>query len=184
MKNLLIFFVFIVMSILSYGGTFSQDGLTEDQILRMQRYAAELKMQAPEEKAKELSQWISIGEQIGKSLAGCAKELGVEVNNFVQTPVGKLSACIIVWKLLGRDVMHFGFGFFFLIMSLSIWLYLFRKLCIVKTITFGEAKYFWGLRSKKIEHYEPDCEHTSGNRIVMLVVLFILMIISITIIFS
>lgn len=39
-------------------------------------------------------------------MASTARELGVEVNNFSQTRVGKIALFLIVWHLFGGMVVH------------------------------------------------------------------------------
>jgi hypothetical protein len=56
--------------------------------------------------ADEAEKWVNIGSHLGKGLAATAKELGVAVNDFVQTPVGQVASALIIWKLIGREMMH------------------------------------------------------------------------------
>lgn len=169
MKYLFILWIIIVSSF-SYGETFSTSNLTKEQAVQLEKYAADLKLQqmtSPVDRAKEISEWVSVGEQIGKGLAGCAKELGVEVNNFVQTPVGKFASAVIIWKLMGRDIVHFGFGLLFFIFCSVIWVYLYRRMCLIESITYGEQTSFWKRRSKTVKHYAEG--RVDGTRLVMMV---------------
>lgn len=59
----------------------------------------------------KVNQWIEVGANIGKGLAGAAKELGVEVNNFATTPMGQLTIWLIIWHMMGTVLIHF-FGAF------------------------------------------------------------------------
>lgn len=42
-----------------------------------------------EENVEKVERWVNVGTNIGKGLAGAAKELGVAVNDFSQTGVGQ-----------------------------------------------------------------------------------------------
>ena len=55
---------------------------------------------------EKVEAWVNIGSQIGKGLAGAARELGVAVNEFAGTPVGLLTMALIVWHFLGSVVIH------------------------------------------------------------------------------
>ncbi len=46
---------------------------------------------------------ISIG--IGKAIAGAAKEVGIGVNEFVKTDVGMIVSGIIIYKLIGKEII-------------------------------------------------------------------------------
>ncbi|MFH1667720.1 MAG: hypothetical protein ABH884_01690 [Candidatus Komeilibacteria bacterium] len=78
------------------------DGETAAQVLAAQKQAqAKLPDIPPAERVEE---WVSIGEQVGKAIASTCRELSVEVNEFVKTPVGKLTMFLIVWKVIGEDL--------------------------------------------------------------------------------
>ena len=47
---------------------------------------------------EKLDQFAQTGANIGKGLAAAAKEIGVAVNEFVQTPVGILTVGLIAWQ--------------------------------------------------------------------------------------
>ena len=79
--------------------------------------------------ASTLSEWASSGAEIGKGLAAAAKELGIAVNDFVKTPVGQITMILIIWKVIGAELVHiFGgllillFGHFVMRFILRWWL--------------------------------------------------------------
>ena len=53
---------------------------------------------------EKLDRFAQTGANIGKGLAAAAKEIGVAVNEFVQTPVGILTVGLIVWHVVGDDI--------------------------------------------------------------------------------
>ena len=53
---------------------------------------------------EKLDRFAQTGDNIGKGLAAAAKEIGVTVNEFVQTPVGILTVGLIVWHVVGDDI--------------------------------------------------------------------------------
>ena len=68
----------------------------------------------------KVERWVKIGSNIGQGLAGAAKEVGVAVNDFAQTPVGQMTMALIVWHMIGAQLIHLfggvliwivGFGF-------------------------------------------------------------------------
>ena len=187
MKTFLVLMM-LVMTVLAYGETFSESGLNEEEVNKLKKFYAEMKLSAPKQevssitKAEEISQWINIGEQLGKGLASCAKELGIEVNNFVQTPVGKISAVVIIWKLLGRDLVHFGFGTFFFIFGSILWIYFYKKMCIIESIKLGDSGKLWGYSSKEIKYHEQGS--VDGTRVVMMFVALAITCTSLLVIFT
>ena len=55
---------------------------------------------------ERVERWVKIGSNIGMGLAGAAKEVGVTVNEFASTPVGQLTTVLIVWHMIGAQLIH------------------------------------------------------------------------------
>lgn len=93
---------------------------------------------------EKINQWVEVGANVGKGLAGAAKELGVEVNNFATTPVGQLTIWLIVWHMMGNVILHFIGGFIVWIVGfVGIWFI--RNKILDKTESLsGEARGFLG----------------------------------------
>lgn len=53
---------------------------------------------------EKVNQWLDIGTNLGKALSGTAKEMGIGINEFIQTPAGKVSLYLIIWKVLGAEI--------------------------------------------------------------------------------
>ena len=69
-----------------------------------------------------VEKWVKIGSNIGMGLAGAAKEVGVTVNDFANTPVGQLTTILIVWHIIGAQLIHvFGGLLIWLVGFTTIW---------------------------------------------------------------
>lgn len=64
---------------------------------------------------QKVNEWLDIGTRIGSGMAGAAKEMGVAVNEFAESPVGMWTIALITWKFMGGVIMH-AFG------AIMIWL--------------------------------------------------------------
>lgn len=53
---------------------------------------------APTPKLDVVERWANMGTNIGRGLASSAKELGVAVNDFANSPVGKTVTFLLVWN--------------------------------------------------------------------------------------
>jgi len=65
---------------------------------------------------KQVEQWGSIGVSVATAIGSAAKELNVGINDFAQSPVGKLTIAIIIFKLFGGKLG----AILFLIIGISI----------------------------------------------------------------
>ena len=146
MKNLLglllclsIAFPALADSTLQVNGR-SISGLTDVQIAELQAQAAKL-AEANGQKAttpavppvatvEQVAKYAELGKSIGAGLASTAKELGIAVNEFADTPIGKVALIIIVVKLIGSQVFHVILGTVWFLVALPLWFYFYRRLCM------------------------------------------------------
>ena len=122
-------------------GQINTSGLTPSQKAQVQFEVAEMleengqdkSAQNQVEKAKE---WAELGQQVGVALVATAKELGIAVEDFSHTTIGKVTIGIIVWKLMGKEILRGVVGFLFLVVGIWMWRHYFNKLCVVKSISY------------------------------------------------
>jgi len=67
-----------------------------------------------------MAKWAEVGKGIAVSLSAACKELSIGVNEFVKTPVGKLTTALIVWKVIGKDIWHMLLGFILFFVTMPI----------------------------------------------------------------
>ena len=188
--------IFIVLLIaLSFNTILASNGLCERLIVEdlSEEQAAKLKLDAAKMKKEvkseavvtpnKVNEWIDIGKNLGLALASVAKEVGVASDSFLESTTGKLTAIVILWKMMGKDLLGFISGTVFFICWFPLWIYLFRRMTIVRLVKVEYPKE--GFR--KIKHYEyyidnrtinPDKEEIYGTRIVMAMVFIILVAIT------
>jgi hypothetical protein len=53
----------------------------------------------------QVEKWANLGQGIAKAIGATCKELNVEVNAFVQTPVGRMAMFMIVYKIIGVSII-------------------------------------------------------------------------------
>ena len=92
----------------------------------------------PPPQMEKLNDWANAGVQLGKALAAVAKELGVAVNDFATTPVGKMTAAVILYKFMGKEMIKLIVGSLFLMVAGSIWFYAFRRVCIIDEVIYSQ----------------------------------------------
>ena len=63
----------------------------------------------PASESSTATQWAAdmatVAESFARAIGIAARELGVTVNEFLNTPVGVLTAVVILWKDIGSDVV-------------------------------------------------------------------------------
>lgn len=82
--------------------------------------AQEAKVAVPNTAAiDEAQKWVNLGSSIGKGLASSARELGVAVNDFSNTSVGKWTMFLIVFNIVGSSIIHIIGGLLFLFFGIT-----------------------------------------------------------------
>lgn len=176
MKHLILSVLFVVS--MSIGAAFGT-GITTDQLEGFSKLTEQQKADIAKQVAdaasvkitdtsvgtvlqdpEKLEKWVKFGASIGQGIGGAAKEIGMATNEFVNTPVGKLAVGLIVWKVMGHEVTHIVGAGIFALVWISIWLYLFRRLCVIKSTTYTAVANSFR-RTKTTEHFEAgeaeDC---------------------------
>jgi len=59
---------------------------------------------------EEIREWGRLGKDIGQAIGATAKELSIQVNDFIKTPAGVLTVGIILWKVVGNELFDIVFG--------------------------------------------------------------------------
>ena len=121
------------------------DGLTDEQAqqvriqieqLRAETLAEQRKTPAKQEvppAVEQAAKWAELGKNIGVGLGAAAKEVGLAVNDFAKTDVGKVTTFVIVYKLVGKDVLVVSFGILVLLIGITVAVVMYRT--GTKTIT-------------------------------------------------
>lgn len=129
MKQVLLAFALLfTLSTASAAVQINTDGLTESQKADLVKQAEAMKAQSlpGTALADTTEKWLNIGERFGKMIGSAAREVGVAANEFLNTPVGKLTAAVIVYQYIGSSIIHIFAGVLILIMGASIITYLGR----------------------------------------------------------
>ena len=98
---------------------------------------------------KETAAWVDVGTGLGKAMIAMSAELGVAVNEFARTPVGSVMTAILVYKVVGSDIISTVSAFIVLlgaaVLSRRLWLIDMRIRTYEKE--FVPVSLFWGLYS-------------------------------------
>lgn len=65
--------------------------------------------------------WAGVGKEIALAISETAKALSIEVNQFVQTPVGWWAMFFLFWSLLGAKLVKITIGSTFFIIGAIVW---------------------------------------------------------------
>ena len=84
--------------------------------------------------ASEAKEWAEVGAQIASGIAATAKGLSLEANEFIKTPVGKLTFFLIAWHFFGAQLWSIVGGIIIWVVLSTIILWSFRKFHLPRTV--------------------------------------------------
>ena len=161
---------FIVLSFGTNAQTINTENLSPEQISELNQRVEEMKKVQPavsEKVRTEVEAWTNLGQNIGRATVGAAREIGIAANEFAQTPIGIITTVVVVYKLVGRDILKTFIGLFIFLFGTAIGLYQFRRRYNrhyeYKPVLFG------AFQRKKVVAEEMDTE--DAERVIGLVVM-------------
>lgn len=161
-----------VFTVPVHANRLSVDGLSEEQVADLMLKAAKMKAAPSVNVTDRISEYSEIGQKYGVAMAATAKELGVAANELLDTTVGKVALVLIVWKVMGEELIGFLIGVPWLIIGFVCWLYVFRRIVIIESITKEPVEGKWW-RKKTVTYRNEDSESAWAVRWSMFGVLII-----------
>lgn len=159
-------------------------GLTKEQEAQIQLKIEQIKKEGQsksEATVETANEWVDFGKNVALAFTTVAKDLGVAADSFLQSTTGKVTLALIVWKVAGKDIIGVIIGVIMMIAFTTMWVYFFRRLCIVKSVVIKTPE--TGFKKVKEERYY-DGDEVIEIRLIMLFVLIIEVITSLIIIFA
>ena len=123
------------------------------EVIKMVADKASQKDVMPTMTEDKVEKWVKIGSNIGQGLAGAAKEVGVAVNDFATTPVGQLTMLLIVWHMIGAQLIHVLGGILIWVVGIAIIRHMVARAYPSKITYSKEVKNIFG--NYVVEKSEP-----------------------------
>jgi len=143
-----ILLVFVPTSALAQLDT---SGLSDEQEAELQLQIAKMKNDKLPASAEEAEKWAAWGTGIGKAISSTASELGVAVDEFSCTPVCQITIGVIVYKVIGKDILRALAGFTLFFATIFVWVKWLRK-------PFVKIQYDGDGKVKSREYRAPDSD--------------------------
>lgn len=95
------------------------------------------------------SKWVGLGSEIGEALRaasigfvstvdGTAELTLIHLNKFMKSPAGKLTTFVIIWKLIGGDILQIVAGIILLTVTIKIIPTMWKKTCLPTEVLKNE----------------------------------------------
>ncbi|TSC63061.1 MAG: hypothetical protein G01um101448_242 [Parcubacteria group bacterium Gr01-1014_48] len=111
-------------------------------------------------------------------MGGAAKELGIAVEDFSKTSLGTLTIVLVIWKMIGNDLIQLIVGLLWFMVVIPVWIKIFYRMCLVQKIAYAEN----GKTRVSVEHH--DDSDTDARRWAMTFVFAVLVGIGFLVMFA
>lgn len=148
----------MVLSSLTYAVTVDLKGLTPEQQDSIVKAANEMRGSRPNVSAVvrgEVEAWGELGGKVGQAMVGAAKELGIAAAEFSKTDLGKVVTVIVIYKLIGRDIIRIITGFAVAILGTLACIWAMRTPVFYDEVTYKYVPTFFGMfNRRRVERFQ------------------------------
>lgn len=122
----------------------------------------------------QYGKWVGLGDEVGKAVNGGLSAVTTQANNFAQTPVGKWTMFVIIFKVLGEKVIQYLVGISMFIIGIPLWIWSYRRFLphdYVRRVTYaadGKTK-----AASEYDHRSGDDSWIVGHWIALAVLIAI-----------
>ena len=158
--------VLLFLPVAAFGQNLDLRGLNERQIAELQAQAS--KMKSPENISatvrQEATAWAELGANIGTGMVWAAKEVGVAANEFSQTGLGKIVTGIVVYKVLGKEILGVIVGSAILLAGGLLTLMIFRSNKFNTQVQYQYVPVLWGMfHRRRVVELKTDGDQIVGR---------------------
>jgi len=122
----------------------------------------------------EAAAWGEMGTNMGRAVVGAAKEIGVAANEFAETPLGKVTVGVVVYKLIGQEILGVVVGCSILLFVYMLAGYLLFRARFASRVEYETKPFLWGLWQRRaLKSYEESDDWKITRLIIAAVVLII-----------
>lgn len=151
-------------------------GLNAEQIKELTTKAEQMKTNATTTLEK-FSEYAEIGKAVGAGIAATARELGVAVNEFADSDVGRIALWLIIYKLVivgfAGTAIYYLLGITWTVVVVTTWKHYFNKICLEESRTERRDPETGKVVSTEIEYHSLDDSNVATYRFMMFILLVI-----------
>jgi hypothetical protein len=117
--------------------------LTPDQLSKIQQQKA---VEDIDQQISRYGKWVGLGKQVGIAVDSSLSAITDQAEHFAKTGVGKVTVALVIWKVLGDQIVHIVGGIVELLVFLPLWIWSYRKFCLPHRVLAEKAQGFFGAK--------------------------------------
>jgi hypothetical protein len=99
--------------------------------VEVQQQILEVKSKGPTT-VENVGEWVGLGKEVGVAVNEALGAVTKTASEFGETKLGKLTIVLVIWKVVGEDIIQLGFAF--------IWIFLVTFLAFFVYYKYGKTK--------------------------------------------
>lgn len=122
--------VAVLFACLLCTGAFSQqqeETVTVPKSMLSKEQIGEISAKELQQKIDTYGKWVGMGHEVGTAVNESLSAVTAQANNFAQTGVGKWTMFVVIYKIIGHDVLGCVFATIFWFVGVPIWLWSYRR---------------------------------------------------------
>lgn len=132
-------FLLVLLSGGAKAEEFDTSGLTKTQRLELQLQTEALRKTATKATTlQDVSEYAVVGKHVAGAIIATAGELGKTVDEVMNTLTGKIVIGVVIWKVVGQDILGVVVGVIWLMTMIPAWIYFFNRMCLDYSFEYHE----------------------------------------------
>ena len=121
-------FLITLFLTMSYLVNYSQTQLTQEEFNKLPiEVQNQIKSVQTNSDIETAGKWIGLGKEVGTAVNESLQAVTKTAIDFSETRLGKITMILVIYKIIGSDIIQFSVGILFLIVGLSIALFIHVK---------------------------------------------------------
>lgn len=104
-----------------------QDTVTIPKSELTDQQKTELEQKDLQDKIDRYGKWVGVGHEIGVAVNEGLTAVTTNANTFAQTPVGKWTMFVIIFKVIGEKIIGYFVGLVFFLIGIPVWIWSYRR---------------------------------------------------------
>jgi hypothetical protein len=120
------------------------DTVTVPKTMLTKEQLSDITAKELQDKVDKYGKWVGVGHELGVAVNESLSAVTTQASNFAQTPVGKWTMFLVIWKVIGKDIQAWIYVTLSCIIGLPFWIWSYRKYLphqvLVSEEYIGDAK--------------------------------------------
>jgi hypothetical protein len=161
MKKLFLSMVMLLSTVV----TFSQTNLSPDEFAKLpidvqNQINSVKKSTETDAQIETVGKWVGLGKEVGYAFDGALTAITTTATKFSETKLGKITMFLVIYKVIGTDILQIMFGVLWIILVISATLFIHinygkdKRILIKETYNSESKKYdrVWEIRNGENEY--------------------------------